>query len=106
MSFRTKKILVAFMVVIAFLSFLLKLILIFYILDMSPKTPMIATGEVYPFNYGGSIFYVTKNQNFLQDVLWVIFIVLGLSAGILNYRWNVFPSTFDNLPKDDRNWKP
>jgi len=84
--------------VTALVSFALKLFLFYYLMDISPRTPNIATGQVWPLNNHGYIVYITRSQNIVQYVLFYAFIALGLAAGGLNIRWNAIKNKYHETP--------
>jgi hypothetical protein len=74
---------------VALSGFILKLILFFYLQGISPKTPDIVAGRTYPLYNHGYIFYVSRNQSLLQDILFYSFGVLVLVLGYLQLRWKI-----------------
>jgi len=82
-----KKIIVRSLVAGGFLSFIIQLLLFFYLMEYAPIKPNIATGEIYPLNNHGYIFYVIKTQSILQDTLFYAFFIFVIAAIILEQRW-------------------
>jgi len=99
MTLRAKKALVIGLLSIGLLSFILKLILFFYLQGISPQTPNIATCRIYPLNNHGYIFYVTRIQSLLQDILFDSFFIFAFGAAILELRWKTIRNLFDEMPK-------
>lgn len=81
-----------------FASFALKMILFYYLMQVSPQVSNLATGQVWPLNNHGYIVYITRSQNILQYALFYAFVVLGVAAAILNFHWNVTRNKYDVTP--------
>lgn len=94
-----KKAVVVSLVTVGFLSFTIKLLLFFYLMEYAPTQPNIATGEIYPLNNHGYIFYVIKIQSILQDALFYAFFIFAFGAAILEQRWKTIRNLFDSMPK-------
>jgi hypothetical protein len=93
-----RKITIISLVATACACFALKLILFFYLMEVSPRVPNLATGQVWPLNNHGYIVYITRSQNILQYALFYAFVVLGVAAGILNFHWNAIRNKYDATP--------
>lgn len=102
MTFRTKKTLVIGLMSIGILSFILKLILFFYLQGNSPRIPNISTFQIYPLNNHGYIFYVTKIQSLVQDILFDAFFLFAVGSAILEIRWKTIRNQFEEIPKELR----
>jgi len=94
---RGKKIIVTSMLVIWLASFIIQLILFCYLRSISPRIPNMATGEIYPLNDHGYIFYVRKICWLYCERIYFYLFVFGLGGGILNLKWKIFKSY--ELPK-------
>lgn len=99
MTPRSKKAIVISLVTIGLLSFIIKLLLFFYLMEYAPKEPNTFTGDIYPLNNHGYIFYVVKRQSLLQDVLLYAFIIFTFGATLLEQRWKTIRNLFDEMPK-------
>ncbi len=55
---------------------------------ISPTKPISAAGQVYQLRDGDYLFYVTREQYWLFQLLVSCFF-LGVLAALLNYRWKV-----------------
>ena len=89
MDDRSKKIIGKSLMIVGLLSFILQLLLFFYLMEYAPTKPNSASGEIYPLNNHGYIFYVTKSQSILQDALFYTFFVFIIAALILKQLWKL-----------------
>ena len=99
MTARSKKAIVISLLTIGLLSFIIRLLLFFYLMEYAPKEPNTFTSEIYPLNNHGYIFYVIKSQSLLQDVLFYAFIIFAFGAALLEQRWKTIRNLFDEMPK-------
>jgi hypothetical protein len=95
-----KKFVVVAMIAAGFTAFVLKLGLFFYWLSYGPTLPRPETGQIYPLNNHGHIFYVTQAQSVLQDCLMYAFLVFAFGGAILNGYWKVIHNPYNDLPKE------
>jgi len=99
MTARSKKATVVSLVTVGFLSFIIKLLLFFYLMEYAPTRPNMVSGEIYSLNNHGYIFYVIKIQSILQDALFYAFFIFAFGAAILEQRWKTIRNLFDEMPK-------
>lgn len=99
MTFRDKKSIVISLVTEGLPSFIIQLLLFFYLMECSPTQPNAVTGELYPLNNQCYIFDVIKVQSLLQDILFFIFIVFAFGGAILNLRWKTIRNPYNEMPK-------
>jgi len=90
MSLRVKKKLLIGLVIISSSAFILHFIFFYYLMGKSPQAPNIATGQIYPLNNHGSIFYVTRIQNLIETNTFLVFFYLMLVWVVLEYKWGIF----------------
>jgi hypothetical protein len=99
MTFCAKKIIVISLVTAGLVSFIIQLLLFFYLMEYAPTQPNAVTGEIYPLNNHGYIFYVIKAQSLLQNILFYVFIIFAFGGAILNLRWKTIRSPYNEMPK-------
>jgi hypothetical protein len=99
MTHRSKKTIVISLVTIGLLSFITQLLLFFYLMEYAPKEPNTSTGEIFPLNNHGYIFYVVKIQSILQDLLFYAFIIFFFGAALLEQRWKTIRKKINEIPK-------
>jgi hypothetical protein len=101
MTSRSKKTIIVSLLTVGILFFILKWILFFYLMEYAPKQPNVATGEIYPLNNHGYIFYVIKIQSLLQDVLFYAFFIFAWNSNF-GTTLEDYPQSFDDILKTDR----
>ncbi len=99
MSKKNKKTIVIGLLSIGMVCLVLNLGLFYYYMGISPQTSSPSYGQVHPLNNHGYIFFVTKTQALLQEILWYSFMVFALGAGLLEAKWKTIGNIFDWLPK-------
>ncbi len=101
MQRRARKAVVISLIIIGLSAFILKLFLFYFLMSKCPVSPIVSTGQIYPLNNHGYIFYVTRIHAFLQDILMYAFIIFGFGGALLNLRWKVIRNNFEEMHKHD-----
>ena len=95
----TRKVLVITLAGIGITLFIIKYLTWQHLVSVSPTSANPLTGQLYPLNDHGDIFYVTKGENMLQDITFYGATFLCVVAGLLNFYWKALRSPIDDLPK-------
>ena len=96
--FRLRKCIVVVLGNLAVAAFVAALLLFVWWCEYSPTDPRTDTGEIYPLEQHGDVFYVTRVQHRVFAGLLASFAVLGVAAAFLNVRWNAIKRAYDNVP--------
>ncbi len=99
MTQKVKKIIVIACISTAALSFAFSLGLFFHLQNVSPKVPNNISGEIYPLNDHGYIFYVTEFYCYLHYSSMIISLPLAACGFMLNERWHVLRNDYEELRK-------
>lgn len=72
----------------------------FFVLQAySPTAPNQASDQTHPLHNHGRVVYITGREDWVLNTLGDAFFLFGIGAGLLNARWKVIRSAYDERPK-------
>ena len=84
-----RKFVLSVMCLVMVASVVLKIGLLFYLISHSPSSPEPVSGKICPLNNHGRLFYITRLQSVLQDVLMYVFGTLMFFFVVLKIYWEI-----------------